>query len=153
MTTANKGPVPLPDGVLSAAELTSEQLDAAERHERIQREKDLGWVTREVITTWTMQQNSERSLRERYAKWVLFGLAGEILLAGGILIGLGSGKLVLEQWMANVFFGAIFTQVAAVTLSITKYLFPQNPAQLLPMDVLNLRYTRTGEGGRLKARK
>lgn len=114
---------PLPKGILGIiGPITdAEQLESAER---LQRLVDDSWALRQVVEAWTAQRTLERSLRQRYANIVLATLIVEIAFAGVVLILIGSAKITLDKWVANVFFAAVFAQIAAGAHSILEYLFP-----------------------------
>jgi hypothetical protein len=125
---------PLPEGVLAidGPIQNSEQLESAER---LQRLADESWALRKVIEAWTEQRRLERALRKRYANVVLATLLAEIAFAATVLILIGADTITLDKWVANVFFAAVFAQIAAGAHAILKYLFPpgyiDDPLELL----------------------
>ena len=116
--------------------LTSEQLDAAERITAIQ---DESWALHEVIGAWRQQQDSERDLRRSYATWMFGALLVESAVASTIIFLLGFSKITLDRWVADVFFVAVFGQVATCLVTITKYLFPIGAGEKLLVTLLERR--------------
>ena len=114
----------LPQGVSRIyEEITDEQLIKEERATRAQ---DDSYVIRTTVKLWAQQQSDERKLRRFVAKFVCILMAVEIGL-GVICFLIVAAKIVdTEQWVATVFFGAVFTQVAATFALVVRYLFQPN---------------------------
>lgn len=128
---------PLPASVVAiGGPLTPDQLDTTERLTRL---RDDSWVIHEAINVWRGQSDSERKLRKLYANAMLIALCMEITFASAMFILIGASVLTVSPWVANVFFGAVFTQVATGALGITKYLFPPGKTDQLFAGVLRLR--------------
>jgi len=135
--TVKDPPFPLPKGVLAVdgPVKNSEQL---ENTERLQRLADESWALRQVVEAWTAQRTLERSLRERYANIVIGTLLVEIVFAGTILLLIGRNKITIDRWVANIFFAAVFTQIAAGAHAILKYLFPPGYVDDVPLELIRI---------------
>lgn len=128
--------VVLPEGLQRLVEgvgpqiLTAEQLEV---HRGYQEMLDRSTKIREVLGAWTEQQREERTLRRRYANWLLWILTVEIgvMLIAFFLIGLG--VMEVDQWVASTFTVAVFAEVAGLALIVVKYLFPPAGREVLDL--------------------
>lgn len=128
---------PLPEGVI-AVEGPITNSDQLESTERLQRLADESWALRQVVQAWTAQRTLERSLRKRYANIVLTALLVEMTFAGIVLLLIGFNTVTLDKWVANVFFAAVFTQIAAGANAILKYLFPPGYVDDVPLELIRI---------------
>ena len=121
----------LSDKVLSfGASVTKDDVDV---YARIHEVENKSYKLRRVLAAWEHQHSEERALRKTYAKWLLVILSVQALLINVAFFLIGFGWLVVEQWVATSFIVAVYGEVAAMTLIVVKYLFPD-----VRPDVLNL---------------
>ena len=77
----------------------------------------------------------------------------ETVFASVMFILIGCRVLSVPEWVANVFFVAVFGQISAGAVSITKYLFPPGKTDGIITHLLRLRRGLTRKGrGRKNAR-
>lgn len=128
-------------GRVVTSEVTSEDLKGQfERELRLRQHLDDSWALHEIVSNWSQQQSSERVLRGVIAGSLLLLFTLESLCAFGVLVCIGIGRLTFSQWVAEVFFVLVFTQVASCLTIVIKYLFPGNGAAAsLPLELLRVR--------------
>ncbi|WP_462410373.1 hypothetical protein [Neobacillus sp. Marseille-QA0830] len=87
--------------------------------------QDQSYKIRTVITTWKEQQTQERKMRRNIAYFILSALFIEVIAGNVYLWNIGSGKLKLSEWVTNIFFAGLFSQVAAMATIVIRNLFPK----------------------------
>ena len=80
--------------------------------------------TQAVVKSWERQQDEERMLRRQYAKWLMWAVTVQVVVANVAFFLIGSGDLAVPQWVASVFFGSVFAEVSGLAFLVVKYLFP-----------------------------
>jgi hypothetical protein len=93
----------------------------------VQDVKDKSHAIRAMVGAWKKQQDEERRLRARYATWLLAAMSFQVLCLIAAFFLIGTGVLHVDQWVATAFMVGIFSEVAAMTLIVVKYLFPPVP--------------------------
>lgn len=68
-------------------------------------------------------RKSNRSLKERYAKWFIYILIAQLILMNGCFMAVGLGFLEFSEWSLNLYMGGTLAEVFGVILVITKNLF------------------------------
>lgn len=79
-----------------------------------------------VLSQEDKDKESDRGLREKYAKWIIIGIGVEIFLSYVLVVIVGSGWLKLEQWLVALLFESTLIQSFAAFKEILKYLFYRN---------------------------
>jgi hypothetical protein len=102
-------------------------------YERIQKIQDSSFRLRTILNAWEKQQMEERALRRRYASWLLIGLFIEVMIANVGFFFIGFGLINVSEWIANAFIVGVFGEIAAITLIVVRYLFPQTGKEILDM--------------------
>jgi hypothetical protein len=77
----------------------------------------------EGVEKWSRQQDADRSLRQAYARLLIWGLYGQAILVNAAFFAIGMGKLTVDAWTARIFIMAVFGELAAMVFFIVKYLF------------------------------
>ncbi len=111
-------------------DVSAEEIDAYAK--RLEAEGKIHKLLK-VLSIWEKQQDQERALRRQFAnalKWALFVQIACINLA---FIGIALGWLEVDEWVAKTFIIAVFGEVAAMTFTVVRYLFPDNHSSLLEM--------------------
>lgn len=85
--------------------------------------RDRSHRLRAVVNAWKKQQEQDRELRSRYARWLMLALAVQAVLVNVVFVLLGTRVLTVEEWTARTFIAAVFAEIAAMVLVIVKYLF------------------------------
>lgn len=81
------------------------------------------YVIINLVETWKVQQEADRSLKTKYGKWIMLILALEFIFMSGILVFIGLGKLHFEEWVINAFIVTTFGQIMGVVYLIVNNLF------------------------------
>jgi hypothetical protein len=110
--------------------VTKEEIDTWGRYQEIQ---DKSYRMRSIIETWRGQQELDRRLRKIYATIMVIALFIEIVFSFTVILLIGYEKIRIDQWVANVFFTAVFAQTAAMIMAIVKYLFPPTNVEFLKL--------------------
>lgn len=92
---------------------------------QIQAADDQSYKIRTVIDTWKEQQKEERNMRRNIAYFIMGALFIEIIVGNVILFLLGVEKLNLSEWVSNVFYVGMYTQVVAIATIVVRNLFPK----------------------------
>ncbi|WP_321359577.1 hypothetical protein [Pseudomonas extremaustralis] len=71
-------------------------------------------------------RNSDRNLKELYAKWFIGILIGQLLLMNAVIVGNGVGCLKLEESVLKLYMSGTLLEIFGVVLVITKYLFKRS---------------------------
>ena len=107
-----------------------------------------------VLQIWKSDKAIERGLKQAASEVVLWLLPLLSLAAVAVLVAVGVGKLVIPEWVASVFFGAVFSAVGGLATIVFHYVFRQNDAlyvsMLVPPQAKVSR--RRGEGRKKKRR-
>lgn len=118
----------LPDDVLAevgdievVGRWTADQVNNFQVYAGVQ---DKRYKLKRAIRIWEDFYGAERSMRKTFALWVFIALGTEILFGVAAFFCLGFGVIHLNQWIADVFFVGVFSQVAAMAIQIVKSLFP-----------------------------
>jgi type VI protein secretion system component VasF len=126
----------LPEDLLGRVEeigpplLTAEQLEV---HRGFTEVRDRSAKIREVLSAWSEQQREERTLRRRYANWLIGILSVEIVAIMVAFFLIGLGRMEVDQWVASTFIVAVFAEVAGLALIVVKYLFPPTGREVLDL--------------------
>jgi hypothetical protein len=124
-------PASLKDKVIEIGSAVSLQ-DVA-TYGQLQEIQDKSFRMRTVVNAWERQQTSERELRSRYAKWLLISLSVQMMFVNVAFFMIGLGYLSVEKWVATTFILTVFGEVAAMTLIVVKYLFPEGASAVLAL--------------------
>jgi len=84
-----------------------------------------------VLYAWTRQQNQERKLRKNYAYWILAGIFIQAIFIDILIIMLGRGVLVLENWIVSTTIITIFLEIVGLATVVVQYLFPKKDSEIL----------------------
>lgn len=96
-----------------------------ESFERVTRARDQSYKLQTLVTAWKLQNEAERSLRQKVAWYILGALAFQILLVNTCYFLIGFGVLRVDADLSKIFVLAVFTEVVAMVLIVLRYLFPQ----------------------------
>jgi len=111
-------------------DVTTQDIDT---YERLQKVHDSSFRIRTILNAWEKQQVEERGIRRKYAWCLLIGLFVEAMVANIAFFMIGFGVITVTQWVANTFIVGIFGEIAAITLIVVRYLFPQIGKEVLDM--------------------
>lgn len=111
-------------------DVTAQDIDT---YERLQKAQDSSFRIRTILSAWEKQQVEERDIRRKYAWCLLFGLFVEAMVANIAFFMIGFGIINVSEWVANAFIVGIFGEIAAITLIVVRYLFPQIGKEVLDM--------------------
>jgi hypothetical protein len=103
------------------SEVTTKELEV---YERKLAADDKSYRMRQILGVWKEQQNQDRTMRRLYGNILLFFMGGEILLSIILIFLIGSKCMNYDEWVINIFFVGVFTQVSSFIIVIVKYLFP-----------------------------
>jgi len=79
-----------------------------------------------VIDAWERQAHEERALRRAYATWLMWAVTVQVLVANVIFFLIGFEVLSVAEWVASVFFAAVFAEVSGLAWLVVRYLFPSS---------------------------
>ena len=102
-----------------------------DNYERIQNIENKRTKLNTLLQAWGKQQNEERALRAKYAKWLLSGLFVQMVLVDATFFAIGMKWLAVDQWVASSFILAVLADIGAMTTIVTKYLFPKQNSDIL----------------------
>lgn len=68
---------------------------------------------------------SDRDLKEKYGKWFIWILIGQLLFMNGTFLVTGTGKLKFSDLTLELYIGGTIAEVFGVVLVITRHLFPR----------------------------
>jgi hypothetical protein len=128
-------PIQLPEALQKkidslGTEVSPAEIDLVERVHALQNRR---LKLQLVLTEWGKQQDSDRRLRERYALVILIALGAQVLLASAVLFLVGFKAMELSDWVASVFFTAVFTEVVAMTYVVLRHLFRPTAAPAIDL--------------------
>ncbi len=63
-------------------------------------------------------------LRRQYAPWLLYLVVGQVLAINGFLVAIGLGRLKIGDELFKAFSIAVFVEVVALAMVVTRSLFP-----------------------------
>lgn len=102
------------------------------------RARDATRLLNSLIENWQEQAVLERAERLKVGWFLLRMFALESAAALGIIVLYGAGLLHFPQWVATVFFAAVFGQVAGMVYWVVRYFFDKTPDQLLAEYIKNV---------------
>lgn len=114
------------------SEVTSKDLESYGKLKEIE---DRSFRLRKIIDAWEKQHTEERNMRKGFAKAILFALFIQIVSINIAFFLIGFNKIHVEQWVANTFIIAVFTEISAMVFAIVKYLFPEKGNEILQLLV------------------
>ena len=92
---------------------------------RVQGAVDKSNVTRQLLASWSIQQQEERRLRKIYSISFIAILAVQIVILNLLFFLIGIKTLIFTEVQINVFFVSVFAEIVSLVLIVTKYLFPR----------------------------
>jgi len=95
--------------------------------------QDRSYKLRTIISAWERQQEEERNLRRGYAKGLLIALLIQMFLVDLAFFLIGWSFITIDRWVAETFILGVLGEVAAMTLIVVKYLFPETGSQVLSL--------------------
>jgi hypothetical protein len=116
-----------------------EDLEVLGRYkERIGRSRNIA----KVLGEWKNQQVQDRALRDRYARYLIWLMAFQILCINVIYLLMGCRVLVYDPWASSSFTMGVFVELTALVLVVVKYLFQSSSDK-----ILDLVHSRTKQMG------
>lgn len=128
-----EAPVSIPDALRDKVKtigsaVTHQDLDV---YGRVREIEDKSYKLQRVLNAWEGQHREERAMRKTYATWMLVGLGVQMLLVNAAFFLIGFKLIEVNQWVANTFIMAVFSEIAGMTFFIIKYLFPKVSSDVL----------------------
>ncbi len=108
--------------------LSTDDVDVYGRLKEIENET---FRLRTVLAAWKTQQSQDRKMREKYARWRMVLMSAQMVVINIVFILIGCGLLDFEEWTANTFIMAVFSEIAALVVIIVKFLFTRPDDTLL----------------------
>lgn len=90
---------------------------------KIEQQNNNNYKVKTIVSSWEQQQNSDRFMRNGYAKVLMCVLAIQLLVINIIFVLIGVKVLFYEQWVINVFIISVFGEIASMVVIIVRYLF------------------------------
>lgn len=78
---------------------------------------------RTIVKAWKDQRTQDRALRQKYAHWLIVGMAAQAVAVNAVFVAIGTGRMAVEEWTARIFIIAVFGEIAGMVLLVVKYLF------------------------------
>lgn len=88
-----------------------------------------------LLSAYSDESRRERDLRETYAHRFLWLFFGEAAAAFMMMALMGAGMLSIPQWVAVIFFTAVFGHTTILVLKIVGYLFKEHSDKLLGLAI------------------
>jgi hypothetical protein len=124
-----KAPESVGDKILTiGSQVTSADVDT---YGRLREIEDKSRRSATLLQAWERQHTEERNLRRTYARWLLIALFVQMALVNLAFFALGLKWIQVEQWVANTFILAVFSEIASMTFFVIKYLFPKVSTDVL----------------------
>ena len=131
MAGAPQIPPELQDLVAVVGEVvTPEDVDA---YRSVREIADKSYKIRTIVAAWEGQQREDRQLRRSYATWLLIALSVQMLIVDVAFFLLAAGIIGVDRWVAQTFIISVFGEIAAMTLIVVKYLFPETSSHVLKL--------------------
>ncbi len=143
---AKKPQLQVPDNLKSLVQdvgqpVSSSDLDSYGKLRQIQ---DRSHQVRTIVKAWKDQQAQDRTMRERYANYLIAAMGIQALTVNVVFVLMGCGVLSFEPWTARTFIMAVFAEIAAMVLIVVKYLFTPSSDKVL--QFLDEKKTTTAKG-------
>lgn len=113
-------------------EVSSEDLDV---YRIVNEENRKSEKLKQVLDSWCSNESQDRTLRSRYAGYLLLLLGFQVLLIDAGFFLVGFNILVVEPWVVNTFILSSFAEITGLVIVIVRYLFPDSKGKLL--DLIN----------------
>ena len=85
------------------------------------------------LKSWENQQSEERSLRQKYAKWLLLGLFVQFIIVNMAFFAIGLHWITVDKWISTSFILAVLAEIVSMTNIVIKYLFPKQGTEVLAL--------------------
>ena len=105
----------------TVGDVTPEELDIYKGYKGLENYR---FKLETVLEIWQKQEEQDRNLRKIVAYAIFGGLGVELIIGNLIMILMGFGKIKIEQWVANIFFVGMYTQIVTLVTVVVKNLFP-----------------------------
>ena len=118
----------LPDSLAPFVKSVGSPVESSdvEVYDRYQAVVDRSYRTRALVVAWERQQDQDRTSRKTYAKWLMWAVSLQVVIASTAFFLIGFGLMEVTPWVASVFFGSVFAEIAGLALFVVKYLFPDS---------------------------
>jgi hypothetical protein len=105
--------------------------DEVDSHGKLRRIRDRSYQVRTIVKAWKDQQAQDRTMRERYANYLIAAMGLQAGVVNVVFVLMGCGVLSFEAWTAKTFIVAVFAEIAAMVLIVVKYLFTPSSDRVL----------------------
>ncbi|GGF17106.1 hypothetical protein [Hymenobacter cavernae] len=96
-----------------------------ESFERVTRARDQSFKLQTLVNAWRLQNEAERTLRQKVAWYILGMLAFQTLLVNVCFFLIGFNVLHVDAGLSKIFVLAVFAEIVSMVLIVLRYLFPQ----------------------------
>lgn len=108
-------------------------LSDVDTYGKLRQIQDRSHLIRTIVKAWKDQQSQDRTMRDRYAYYLIAAMGIQALIVNIVFVLMGCSVLTFEPWTAKTFILSVFAEIASMVLIVVKYLFTPSSDRVLQL--------------------